>query len=669
MKYNFDNTQKQKRVNVKKVVGLIVLIIVCYFVIGNLYRYIRGGEKSAVEEFPTGIKVDDFDKFMQTKKNTASDVKGLSQYDKYKMGLDYRNGSDSDKDGLTDKQEIEVYKTDPLKESTAGDLYTDGYKVKHHMDLFSNCKYQGNVRFADNHCKEVTLTAKEPSDLKAVVEDVTDRYSLECYGINKIYKGYFLYNYGEKIKIDAKNIFSKNDIDFSDINVWVTEGTFVTYGLTDLEEVDVNENNGCIELDYKFDKNSQYYVYITEKKKISINSMLADTTEDEGSSFIYGFPIIEQLFGKGMHIDYSEMATDKKSHDLAKHTVSYCNKYMGSKIKMSDESKINMDDKKNIALKSKVFSFLFPFFEFDPREGATIFNYFFSYLSYTDSGINAGDSNVNPDIVPDEDNNYGTSKEFNIYRDELPFQNFASEIGTSGNCAGISHLTCYLYNKKKFPAKGSYTCNVNGKKKKVKWNLSTDEANKTLMDKELYDYKSSSFVSDHSGKETNYLDKNLTPGEKEFKKMIGCCWTEGNKKIDFNKYLKTNGQHDDYALIERMIKYLDKGKILDVYMLMKSGFGHAVNVYGYQYNDNGEVAFYVYDSNIPRDKCHGQELNFDICALQVKKIKDVNGKDKFEYLYYPLKGRKNITYMASSNAGLMETNSIIVADEEWNILN
>lgn len=49
---------------------------------------------------------------------------------------------------------------------------------------------------------------------------------------------------------------------------------------------------------------------------------------------------------------------------------------------------------------------------------------------------------------------------FDKYEDELPFQNFRSYIGTGGNCAGIRHLTSYLYNTGSFPSGGTYNCNI-----------------------------------------------------------------------------------------------------------------------------------------------------------------------------------------------------------------
>ncbi len=68
--------------------------------------------------------------------NRQSDIEGMTLWDKYKAGLLINNGSDSDGDGLTDKEEIEIYGSDPLKVSTADDLYLDSYKVEHNISPY-----------------------------------------------------------------------------------------------------------------------------------------------------------------------------------------------------------------------------------------------------------------------------------------------------------------------------------------------------------------------------------------------------------------------------------------------------------------------------------------------------------------------------------------------------
>lgn len=109
--------------NHKSVKGLLIVFLILLIV--NCVKTGIGTIKSN-HNLLTGLEVLDQDTFIESLKSIDSDIEGMTQYDKYKAGLDYHDGSDSDHDGLTDKEEIEVYNTDPLKSSTMDDLYTDG---------------------------------------------------------------------------------------------------------------------------------------------------------------------------------------------------------------------------------------------------------------------------------------------------------------------------------------------------------------------------------------------------------------------------------------------------------------------------------------------------------------------------------------------------------------
>ncbi len=59
-----------------------------------------------------------------------SDGDGLSDYDEINIYHTNPNKADSDNDGLTDYQEVKVYHTDPNNPDTDGDGYTDGSEVQ-----------------------------------------------------------------------------------------------------------------------------------------------------------------------------------------------------------------------------------------------------------------------------------------------------------------------------------------------------------------------------------------------------------------------------------------------------------------------------------------------------------------------------------------------------------
>lgn len=106
---------------------------------------------------PAGDRIEEFIDYDEKLKDIPSDIEGMSQYDKKEMGLFISDGSDTDGDGLTDKEEIEVYNSNPLKSSTAGDLYYDSYKVEHGMDLHTYYEYEEEFLIPNNQCSDIVL--------------------------------------------------------------------------------------------------------------------------------------------------------------------------------------------------------------------------------------------------------------------------------------------------------------------------------------------------------------------------------------------------------------------------------------------------------------------------------------------------------------------------------
>ena len=60
---------------------------------------------------------------------TDSDKDGMTDGEEKRLGTD-PNSSDTDGDGLFDREEIRVYKTDPVNPDSDGDGYNDGAEVK-----------------------------------------------------------------------------------------------------------------------------------------------------------------------------------------------------------------------------------------------------------------------------------------------------------------------------------------------------------------------------------------------------------------------------------------------------------------------------------------------------------------------------------------------------------
>lgn len=634
---------------------IFVILLVIYGVKSFIY-------KNAVSKYTGDIEVSNYDEYTETLKEVTSDIEGMSQYDKLQMGLDYRDGSDTDHDGLTDKEEIEVYGSDPLSSSTAGDLYSDGYKVSNGMNVSQKYEYTGDRKFSNNECDEVELEALSSNDFNATVEDYTYRYELDNWGISKIYKGYYLYNFSGKMTINISEILSSNDITSKDISVWVYDGAFLTYGMSDLEAVKYTENDNIITINYDFEYDHSYYVYITERKSL-INSLIntnktANTQISTSSNIQY---LITDNFNS-FTVYYPELTNEEVEEQLIR---AIDNKFPDANIsyKASTEQKIQS--------MYKGYSSIIPFAETDYDITYTIDKFsdifpvipriIFSYqLRNFDStiAINAGaDGTGDAQTIKHVYNNYHT--DFDPYEDELPFQNFSSKY-TAGNCAGISYLTCALYNNGSIASSGSYDG--------IEWDISRDENNATLVDRGLSDYKDKSFVDKKGGKD-EYLNDGLTVGEKEFVNMIGAFWKQTNDAFDLNAYRIENKNGLSWDVCQHMMDRLDQGKIITASLLFTDETGHEIVLYDYYWITDDELVFRVYDSNIPAYKADSFNLNCDghACYLQCKRKNNGDGTYDFVYFYWPIQGA--VDYCATSDVRQNHYSAIIVSDETLNIYN
>lgn len=652
----------------KDVTRLLIIFLILLAILGGKTGIKRTQLKNSLL---AGLEMQDEDTFVKSLKGKKSDIKGMSQYDKYKMGLDYHDGSDSDHDGLSDKEEIEVYGTDPLKSSTAGDLYTDGYKAANDMDLEKSYEMDEQTFHNNNNCEEVVLSADDAVSLNAVVEDATDRYSLTDYGIKKIYKGFWISNYSGTFSLDLDKIFSDNDISKSDISIWMYKGDFLAYGLSDLEKCKYKMDGNLAVIEDKLSADTSYYIYVTEKKNIlnsiftsaSHKTQLNSSKDDQAIFLLKESPILHSLGLTKVDVYYPDQNNDEANIKMEQRAIKLYNlkedtdeinfiplsvdkiqkKYQKlrdtmPKLETKDCLVYNKDGQGNLLLALYGYQCI--------DDGITV-----------DAGGNGKNSKDSKKIIY---KNHHTK--FDPYVDELAFQNFASQYGHNGNCAGIARLTSYLFNTGSYPKNGSYD--------DIKWNLGTDKHNATLMDPGLSDYKTNSFVDDHSSAFGNYVSTDkLTSGEKEFVKMIGAGYQEDNDRLPYlNEYMISNDWNPDWSVAEHMMDYLNKGKILNVGLYLKNGSGHTITVYDYYYNYAGELIFRVYDSNIPQNHMDDVELNCDgACYLQCKKVLRSDGTYGMDYLYYPISGETG--YLASTSANLMSKSAIMVYDENLNILN
>lgn len=610
-----------------------------------------------------GIELPSYDEYILTLKDEPSDIEGMTMYEKAEKGLDYRDGSDSDGDGLTDKEEIEIYGTNPLKASTSGDLYTDAYKIANNMDTQVKHEYSGDLEFSYNECKEVSLDAASATDFFAVVEDYTGRYSLSDYGIDEVYKTYFLYNFSGSFSIDLSGVFRKNDIDESDIDVFILNSAFLEDNTAELKSCDYEIKEDVITLDYEFSSDGYYYVFVTSRKNLiigALNSLFGRrSSQVTGSKNDYCLWVSKFFFTD--QVCYYPKQEDEKKEQII----------IDNLRKTDSKTPLIPLTEKEIAKKYKLYKSVLPFFEADVNIGANklsevislilrygLFSYsYFDYRDMTSININAATNGGGDDEeVKIKFFNYHTSFDPNV--DELPFKNFTTLFRSGGNCAGISYLTAYLANQGTFPGKGKY--------KVLEWDLTKDNINKTLMDPGLIDYKpetlSKKNFAGHVGKQKY---EKLGPAEKEFVKMISAMSNKVNDVIKEKKcYYAVNNEYGlSYSVAEQIMDRLNAGKVVMFGMSLLDGSGHMIVIYDYYFLKDypDEFIFRVYDSNYPRAEGGDYTLKDKYgCYIHCKKI-NKNGRDIWLYLYNPLK--ENSDYTASSDPMVTKTSVTEVIDE------
>ena len=604
---------------------------------------------------------DEDGQYVEELKNEPSDIEGMTKYDKYAMGLLPEDGSDTDGDGLTDKEEIEVYNSDPLKKSSSGDLYDDGYKVNHGMDLSQTYEYDGEQVFSGNECEEIELTATTVDDFDAVVKNITG--SDDAMG-NDIIAEYRVYYYSGQLTIKIASIYKGN-----------TEDLAVLVGVEDeegLEEYPFVETEAGITLSKSLDGSKVYKIYLVpadmaEKlksifAKLDPTKSLSDVWSNEGSGLLYGSPILT-FFGR-VHAtilveDIGEL-TDVEKQVLVDAVNWDFASTDDERIQSLDDERIHVVDKAQIEAKYKFFQTVVPFFEYTSENPMGLGHLFFAYCSL--DNLDGYKATIEKTVHSEESKKVVVSSGFDINKDELPFKNFSSQYSPGGNCVGFAHLTTMLYNTKTAPESGSYHIehDYNFLKDRndpnsetfihldwgeVEWNLNSYEESDTLFDPELVDYRTYGYYENQYKKDTiisyagygepkyefkglfvDYLDEN----DSNFVKMIGCYWKEGN---DANPDLHASRGKSNftYTVIENMKSYIDNGKIVDVGMSMDSGGGHRVTGYGYEYNtkDPDTTYFYVYDNNYPR-------WGAGVCRLKVVRKESRNSDvDTFDYYYCP----------------------------------
>ncbi len=587
-------------------------------------------------------------------KEELSDIEGMSRYDKLQDGLDIIDDSDSDGDGLTDKEEIEVYGSDPLRSSTSGDLYSDSYKVKKGMDPLQYIEYEGDSVITDDS-GFISIYAKTPYDIGgiddpsclsprskgAVIYDCTTEVSDEMKGNGGIHVHYCISDCIYK----AYKV-SGYDGDTIDIDIGAISDTIGR----NPKELDVEAYAKQTGAKIKKSRNAN-----------TISLHITEENHEEGSPFnIYEIYIVDSMSIKAANAVKSggEILTDVKTGITSKEynenaglivisTAATAFLKLPPKIFCAEDA---TEEERTILLNeaTRLYQSVFyqPIWVERPVCDESYLTYvsrrkieYFNELCYKLLGQrnnvhylgtadpkdrllwlgfeNYGDF-YNDQILAMEEEALAEQKrqseeEAFFFKDEFGFDNFTSPYTGGGVCMGMARVAAEVFNDGSVLTSAAQMHSerdfVAEKGHEVQFNLNDErcgEWTKTFFDRYIADYE--------YGKELKTEDAD----EDEVIKMLSWYWADGNQRMNSNNdmsktYLnRARGAVLDWETVEKAVEELDNGKVLlcGLNINNRSNKGHIINLVSYSRIDDsylsrndmgleidGGIRFRVYDSN------------------------------------------------------------------------
>lgn len=686
--------RQRKRKQVLVICGLAILCLTPLFL--AIGRNIEYRTKRAMKEreltpdidnFPTGgvevpSREEREDKYNDELKKEKSDIKGMSKYDKTQEGLNPYDGSDTDRDGLTDQEEIEIYGSDPLKCSTAGDLYSDGYKVAHNLELNEKYDYEGDPTCSDEE-GFVTLYAKTPFDVGNAkpsskdpvgtpswsstgmsVRDYTEEAKRadeeqEAFHIHycladKFYKAFMIHSYdGEKIEIDLGSIAKSIDKDVDELDI-------EAYAKQPDCKLSLKSKGKKRIVSIKRDKYTEgspfnaYIVYVVEKdsaQKASLNSSANSLANIIGSKIDeydenHGLILICTPATVFLHtppkIYCSEDATDSEKAALIEQGTKVYQSVFYEPIwvqrPVCDESNLTYTSSSTIKTINNICDLVLGKKNNISTTGSADVKGRYTILMYENMGDFYEQSKIDK-----ENKSRERAERYSAFSlsDEFNFANFDSIYSNSGVCLGFARVAAEVYNDDcvqqpfgKMTDKDHFTDYAENKT--IDYNITQLDDCETFFDRFINDYDTS----------LNPLKEN----ENEVIKMLTYYWAEGNTKMydkdnDWQSYFidAQKGHYVSWETVERAVEQIRNHKALICGLSIgncASG-AHAINLVGYKQYGSSTITkdgfdldiedcviFDTYDSNNPQT----------IGSLYCYKCRLADGNCIVLYEYSPVAG-------------------------------
>ena len=671
---------------------VILILVIGYFGINAYSRSLVKTEPLANNKAnSTPYLVDNtrLDTYKEELSQQPSDIEGMTKLDKYNIGLSVKDGSDTDGDGLTDKEEIETYKSDPHKKSTAGDLYSDGYKAKNGMDIHK--KYDRNpseVEYPNIATKDIAVKAATTDGANVRIMNVTGVYEdlavpAEDYykwaSEYTIYRDYEVSGFDGELTVDVSGILTeKKDEGLEPKHLRILVST--DPGFQKLSEVSYKMDGNKLTPDIASANTSGYFLMVIARKSLTghivsdvknskaVKALAGSFAKNESPLDASGDALLSNRFGilgsfRIVHpvIYYVPYADEDLTNQMLDGMVSMGNQCTDATdfVTRSDCKQVTRDE---LAAKRELYKKFFPdcevFYDGDyhVKSSAATFKQMvvFSYINYNEelANIDGRGTFEIPETSSPENSTLTAPQTSGIPKDFLgnetfAFRNFGSAVA-NGNCEGISLFAVTLHNRGEVPSEGTFEFNkITESKtgvKELSWNIAKDEDNKTLLDRGLSDFKDKDWTDRHALNDRGKLDYNtLSDSEKEFVNMIGCYWGLGNKMFPTDGEFAYN-YGESYVTTDTIYNIIDQ---LNHGRVVKWG---APLYDGGKRKDDGvtltEMIGYhtmvIYDYSYKRKNCISVNGDVEMCNVFYFKVYDCN---------YPQNDTTNILTMIEAPGG------------------
>ena len=621
----------------------LILILLVFGVIKGISWYKEYQFNKFIEET---LLVDDSFKaeLSEEEKNEDWNNDGITNGEAEKLGLNV-TVLDSDGDGISDYDEINVHNSDPLKYSTMDDIYSDGYKLKNGKDILT--KYE-TFEILDTVNPFVKVEIDDAHDMSFVYKDY-DGF---------IPDGYYL-------GLQPFRLFSFNgevDIEFDNPNKYeVVTFDLITYEVKKLKS---KVDNGSVVFTVT-DDNPIMVVYkqnviksMSESSLSSINNNYKNQVKKD--YHVISFPLVTLLFDHPVYVleadntilkggtdEEFQSEFNEKAEGKFKISHHYTN-YAGIRFIKMLLGGLTSEISKNVGEENKGFIDYIVTYK-RVSSDLELYDYLLGIYSTDDSDE---EDNDDGEPVYDTTDPYGEKYDnlncnlcadsgFKVDVNAFKFENLSTKVSSGGVCAGFSYITTNIYNGGKMPRTVVGEYDMRSSEYEPIWNKQlysfepTDEGLKTYADLE---------------KTYTELDSlSMSKPDNEIVKALEYYWKDYNASTK----VSTLNWHWNHAFekhtfveentVKNIVNQLKNGKIVSV-SLLKSGASHAVNAYKIvEDKDNPDILYLkAYDNNFPNDmfwSINGNgKIKYDV-TIVLKKVYEntlFGEKVKYSYEYNPI---------------------------------